>query len=180
MVGTLIDIAKTLGGIAGIAALGWRFVEESTGYLHIALKIDGPAEESNRVTALTTIENKRTRKMKMSNTLLLVSPEAMSPIEASRIVARTSGYSGQLDYTNDIEKLRLDNPVYVDGCAVIPLHFYFSENVRVGNEMLTYRAPVDVSRLLLDTEYSVRFYIFGERRLHRSVQDGFYNRRKSN
>ena len=141
---TLIEIVKTLGGIAGTVALGWRFIEESTGYLHIALKIEGPAEKSGRVTALTTIENKRTRKMKISNALLLISPEAISPVEATRIVARTSGYPGPLDYTNDIEKLRLDDSVYVDGCAVIPLHFYFSENVRVGNETLTYRAPVDV------------------------------------
>ena len=174
MRGSMNDIGewiKLLGGLAGLAALAWRIVDEFGSYLRIAVKADLPKDDW--VTVLATVDNKGNRPKDVSYAFLLVGPESESPMESARIVARKVGYDGVLRYTNDLANLSLEAPVYADGRAFIPLVFFYSENVRIGDETLTYRVPVDVRQLRAGLPYAVRFFVFPKGRLHRSTHDCF-------
>jgi len=162
---------KLLGGLAGLAALAWRIVDEFGSYLRITVKADAPKD--GWVTVLTTVDNKGNRPTDVSYAFLLVGPESESPVESARIVARKVGYNGVLRYTNHLADLNLGEPVYADGRAFIPLVFFYSENVRIGDETLTYRVPVDVRQLTAGLPYSARFFVFPQWRLHRSTHDCF-------
>lgn len=122
---------------------------------------------------LTTVDNKGNWPKDVSNAFLLVGPEGETPLESGGVVARAVGYDGVLRYTNHLGRLNLEAPVYADGRAFIPLVFFYRENVRVGDETLTYRVPVDVRQLRAGLPYSVRFFVFSKGRLHRSTHDCF-------
>lgn len=170
---TIGDLIKLLGGLAGIAALVWRVFDEFGAYLRISLKVDGPKD--GWITALTAVENKGNRAKNIAYAVLLVGPESEDPISSARRVAAGAEYSGDLESTNQLEFFRLDHPVYTEGRALIPLPFYYSENIDVADETLTYRAPIDSRRLEPEIPYAVRFFVFCEGRLHRSTHDAFIN-----
>ncbi|MDP3010786.1 MAG: hypothetical protein Q8N30_17175 [Methylococcales bacterium] len=54
-----IELAKFLGGIAGVVALVWRIFDEFSGYLRIGLKTE--QVKNGWIFVLTTIENKGNR-----------------------------------------------------------------------------------------------------------------------
>lgn len=165
------EILKTLGAVAGIAAFVWRLVDEFGSFLRISLKIDGPT--NGWITVLTCVDNRSNRGKEISNALILVGPEAESPLATAALLNATIQSGGDLRYTNDLEHLRVDRPVFTQGRGMIPLTFYFAENVDIGDETLTYRAPIPVDQLLRGTPYSVRFFLFSKGRLHRSTQECF-------
>jgi len=167
----LTEWIKLLGGLAGLTAQAWRIVDEFGSYLRIAVKAEVPRE--GWVTVLTTVDNKGNRPKDVSYAFLLVGPESESPVESASVVARAVGYDGVLQYTNHLGNLRLKAPVYAGGRAFIPLVFFYSENVRIGDETLTYRVPVEVGQLSAGLPYSVRFFVSPQGRLHRSTHDCF-------
>jgi len=168
----LEEAIKLIGGILGIIAFFWKIADEFFSYLHIAVK----AEKDNQgiVTALATVENKSRRRKNIAYALILIGPEDESPVETAGMLATKIGTGIQIKYTNDIEHLRTDKPVYLDdGRAFIPLPFFYSEQVDIGDEVLTYRCLIDTTRIPKETPYSIRFFVFGKGRLHRSTQDMF-------
>lgn len=170
---TLPEWIKVLGGAAGIAALVWRFIDEFGTYLRIQVEIEAP--KSGWCTVLTTVENKSNRAKHLSYAFLLIAPEAENPLDSAKALAVAIRYGGPVRFTNDFELLRAGTPTYDDGRALIPLPFYYLENVNIVDEALTYRAPVDVKQLRDQIPYAVRFYIFGRGRLHRSTHESFIN-----
>jgi hypothetical protein len=174
----LAEWLKVLGGIAGLIALVWRFVDEFGAYLRISVEVSGVAE--GRTTVLVTIDNKGNRPKEISYACLLLGPESERPIETANILVPGTQYKEKqhkekLTVTNEIQFLRAESPVYIDGRALIPLPFFYSENVDIADETLTYRSPIDAERLAPNSFYAARFYVFAENRLHRSTQDCFYN-----
>ena len=162
---------KLLGGLAGLTALAWRMWDEFSSYLRIAVKAESPKDDW--VTVLTTVDNKGSRAKDLSYAFLLLGPEGESPVESAQIIARKLGHDSMPRYTNDLWTLRVEVPVYADGRALIALVFFYLENVRIGDETLTYRVPVDLRQLKAGLPYSVRFFVFPKRRLHRSTHDCF-------
>jgi hypothetical protein len=69
--------------------------------------------------------------------LLLVGPEAENPIETAQVIADAIGNDLDINYTNDLEKSRVDEPKYEKGRALIPVSFYYLENLAVSDETLT-------------------------------------------
>jgi hypothetical protein len=171
----IVEWIKLLGGLAGLAALAWRFIDEFGSYLRITVEAQVPKD--GWVTVLTIVDNKGNRPKDLSYAFLLAEPESESPVESATIIAKKAGYNGTLRYTNDFWKLRPAGPVYEDGRAFIPLGFFYSENVRIGDETLTYRAPIDVGHLGAGLPYAVRFFVFPKGRLHRSTHDCFVTER---
>jgi hypothetical protein len=165
------EILKTLGALAGVAAFAWRLVDEFGAYLRISLKIEASA--NGWVTVLTCVENRSNRAKDISYALLLVGPESESPLATAALLEATIKSGRQLQFTNDLAHLRVEGPVFVQGRGLIPLPYYFSENVAIGDETLTYRVPIPVDGLSPGTPYSVRFFLFAEGRLHRSTQECF-------
>lgn len=164
---------KILGALAGFAAFMWRLLDEAISYLRISVKADGPSE--GWASALTSVENKSSRPKKLKYTFLLVGPEEECPLETAQYLLKCMDSTIALHCTNDLLMMRACAPVYSEGRALIPLPFYYSENVGIGDETLTYRAVIDASRLLGGKPYSVRFFLFEDGRLHRTTHDSFVN-----
>ena len=147
-------------------------MHEFGSYLRISVSVDGPQDDW--FTFLTTIENKGNRPKYLANAFLLVGPEAESPVQTALHVIRSVGNLEMLAFTNDLAEIRLPSTTYCKGRAIIPLTFYYSENVRIGDEILTYRAPLSATKLS-PGPCAVRFFIFQKGRLLRSTQDCFIN-----
>lgn len=166
---------KLLGAIAGTitgtAALAWRIIDEFGSFLRISLKVEAPKD--GWTTALTTVENKGYRPKKISYALLLVGPEGEQPIQTARTLAKKAGFSGQLDHTNDLEHFRVSATVDAQNRYLIPLPYYYSENVDIADETLCYRVPIPVASFEPGKPFAVRLFVFANGRLHRSTQDAF-------
>ncbi len=165
----IVEGIKLVGGLAGLTALGFKVYEELVGYLKVKVQVDG---KDKFYSVLTEIENtsKWSRK-KIDNAFLIISPENSDLIETGVKVAKQLNLDDYIENTNDFEKLTGELSVYFDNqFAFIPLDFYYSENIAIGDEKLTYRCSVDKTKLKPGS-YSVRFFIYGESRYHRSTQD---------
>lgn len=136
------------------------------------MKVDGPKD--GWITVLTTVENKGTRSKRLDYALLLIGPEEESPIETTN----------KLSEMDDLEEVTCTNDiVYLYGGGhrtiqqkdriLIPLPFFFSENVVIGDETLTYRTPIFVKNFSPSSSFSVRLFVADNKRLHRSTQDCF-------
>jgi hypothetical protein len=162
-------ILAVLGAITGTVALGWRVVDEFGSFLRISLKVDPP--RGGWMTALTAIENKGNRSKPVSYAMLLIGPESESPIKTAKILATQAGYEGQIRDTNDLELFVVHEVVAVGGRRLIPLPFYYSENIDIADEGLTYRAAINIENFAPATPYAIRFFVFAAGWLHRSTHD---------
>ena len=166
----IVEGIKLIGGFAGLAALGFKIYEELIGYLKIKVQVDS---KDKIYSILTEIENtSKWSKKKIDNAFLIISPENTNLIDTGVKIAKQLKLDEEnIINTNDFEKLNGKQSVYLDSqIAFIPLDFYYSENIAIGDEKLTYRCSVDKTKLK-SGNYSVRFYIYGEKRYHRSTQD---------
>jgi hypothetical protein len=164
-----IEGIKLFGGMAGLFTLGWKILEEFKTYLRLKVEV---SFDNKRYTVLTEIENNnKLKNKKIENAFLLISPEKSDLISIGKAVAENLQISQKITSTNNFEYLRSDKPLYLNNkIAFIPLNFYYAENIAIGDEKLTYRCSIDANQLEKGI-YSIRFYIFGERRYHRSTQD---------
>lgn len=169
---TIIDIVGLIGGLLGIVAFIWRVRDQLQSYLHLALHVEYD-KRGGVATALATVENKGTRRKNLDYALLLIGPESESPIKTAQEIAAVVGIDLQISSTNDVvEHLRMDEPIYTHtGRALIPLPFFYSEQVRIADETLTYKTLIDPTKMKKGEPYAVRFFIAEKRRLHRSTQD---------
>lgn len=168
------DLFHTLGSLVGTAAFLWRVFDEFGSYLRISIKVEGP--ESGWVTVLSTVDNKGTRRKRLTWAFLLIGPETESPICTANILLKNSGLLVSISYTNDLFRLKEtigDSCLKCDGRALIPLPFFYSENIAVGDETLTYKSPVNVGEFPTSSPFSVRLFVSDHRRLHRSTHDCF-------
>jgi hypothetical protein len=175
-VSDIVEIVKILGGVAGIVALVWRFIDEFGTWIRISVKVSGLSD--GWISALTMADNKGNRPKPIEFACLLVGPEDENPVETATTLATTLDLKVLINHTNDIEMLKNAScvPFYSNGRALLPLPFYYSENIDIADETLTYRAPIDTSKLNPGVAYSVRFFIFLKGRLHRSTHDSFFNK----
>lgn len=174
-----------IGGICGIVAYAARLRDEHRGYLRISVQASQLDEHT--VTVLTTVTNNSTRPKELDYALLLIGPESIGTGVATI-------WGPTIDCTNAIIRLRSqsgnDLPLYrrQDGAALIPLPFYYSENIGIADETLSYRATIDTIGWP-NGAYSVRFFLFPKSRrpfalrppqldLHRTSQDLFVLQRK--
>jgi hypothetical protein len=170
------EIISIVGCVLGILTFLWRLYDEFfNSYLHIDIQADQSSTEN--ITVLTRVINKGLRKKKISYAVLVLGPQEENPAQTVAALTQHSNQSIAITHTNDIVRLKQlinDSSVYDDyGRGVIPLPFFYSEQVQIADETLTYRAFVDTINCSSKSVYSVRFYIFTEGRLHRSTHDLF-------
>jgi Na+/citrate or Na+/malate symporter len=168
-----VEAAKVLGAIAGAAAFAWKVYDEFGNYVHISLKVE---QSGGTLSALTTVENKGNRPKSIDYSFLLIGPYAESPVETGRKIANSISFGSGfvIKYSNHLKNLTVGEPKYSEnGRAIIPLPFFYSEQADIGDEELSYRAILDTTQFTAGDVYSVRFFIFGKRRLHRSTHDAF-------
>jgi hypothetical protein len=168
-----VEAAKVLGAVAGATAFGWKVYDEFGNYIHISLKVE---QSQGTLSALATVENKGNRPKRIAYSFLLIGPYGESPVETGRKIADGISFESGfvIKYTNHLRNLAVGEPRYAaDGRAIVPLPFFYSEQTNIADEELSYRAIFDRAHFTLGSAYSVRFYIFGKWRLHRSTHDGF-------
>lgn len=168
----MLETFKIVGSLLGILAFGWKVWDFFATYLHIGLTVD--VDDGRTISAKTIVDNKGSRSKKIDNALLLIGPESESPIETFNQLFKSIGNERKVISTNEIAETKLEEQCSDNnGRAIIPLSFYYSENVSVGDEQLSYRAPINSDGIEAGKTYSVRFFVYGEGRLHRSTHDSF-------
>ena len=160
---------KLIGGLAGLVALGWKIFEELKSYLRIKVEVK---TEGDNYSVLTEIENaNKISSKKIDNAFILISPEKGNLIKAGKSVAERLNINEAIESTDEFKFLVSNESIYIDNRIIfIPLEFYYDENIDIADEKLTYRCFIDKTKLNKG-QYSVRFYIYGEKRYHRSTQD---------
>jgi hypothetical protein len=169
------DLFQAAGSLAGVFALLWRIRDEFGSYLRISLKVS-PPEDNNWITILSTLDNKGLQRKNLEWACLLIGPETESPIETTKLILNASGIVREIRYTNDLFSIKNSCPfpgLMFDCRALIPLPFFYSENIAIGDETLTYKSPVNISRFPKHVPISVRLFVFGRGRLHRSTHTCF-------
>jgi hypothetical protein len=165
-------IGALVGAVTGTTALGWRLYDEFGNYIHMSIKVE---QSEGILSAMSAVENKGNRPKPIDYSFLLIGPHNEDPMETGRALAKHLSFEDlSIESTNDLRHLEVSEPKYMDGGrALIPLEFYYSENVDIADEQLTYRVILDASQFEVGSAYSVRFYIFNDQRLHRSTHDAF-------
>ena len=165
--GTVTTIIAIIGGTLGIISFIWKVIEARLQYLYINLDL---SVVEGFVLAATIVENKGSQGKKIENAIMLVGPEHECPVETANLLLPDS----DIECTNDLEFVKIDKAKYDDaGRAVIPVTFYFNENVNIADERIGYEVPIDTDKVASGVPYAVRFFIFGEKKLHRSTQKTF-------
>lgn len=165
--GTATAIFSISGGILGIVSFVWRIIEVRRQYLHINLDL---SVIDRFVLASTAVENKGSLTKKIENAIILIGPENECPLQTAKSLLPDQN----IEQTNDFEFVKLKNAKYDDtGRAFIPVTFYYNENVDIADERIGYDVPINIEKVSKGIPYSVRFFIFGENKLHRSTEKTF-------
>jgi hypothetical protein len=172
----IVTILSLLGGFAGAITLVWRIFDTFRSYLHIEISTE--LIDVSLVRFRTVVENKNLTAKKLASAFLVIGPENETPAETVKKLLNNN-FS---DYTEMVrlvtEEIRVNHDPRVDpqaGRALIPLPYYFTENVDIADEKLSFEKTLDCS-LFPKGNYSVRFYIEGAPRLHRLVHAVFHVR----
>jgi hypothetical protein len=167
----MLESLKIVGVLLGVAAFVWRIHDLFVAYLHVALEI---SQSNGNVFAKATVENKSLMRKRIDNALLLVGPESESPEETFNCVSKENEWGITVIYTNDIASHRVKKMAVASrGRQVVPLSFFYSENVAIADECLSYCAPLSLENVEQGVPYSVRFFVWDKARLHRSTHNCF-------
>ena len=167
----MLESLKIVGALLGIAAFVWKVHDLFVAYLHIALEI---SQSKDNVFATATVENKSLLRKRIDNALLLVGPESESPLETFKRVSDENAWGITATSTNDIAAHRIEGTAVASkGRQVVPLSFFYSENLAIADERLSYCAPLSLESVEAGVPYSVRFFVSGKERLHRSTHNCF-------
>lgn len=163
-------VAAVLALVVSIYTLRRQQSVEHSAYITLALALE--RFDDNRLIARTSIANHSPTVKNIDVVRLLVCPQSEPPE-----VACTTLMSGAVETTithlRDIGALELPHAISDDHRLLVPLHYYTVENEEVADEVLTYDAILDVSRLTPGDEYAVRMLLYGPSRLHRVVHRAF-------
>lgn len=167
LLGTLATIITIIGSTLGIIVFIRKAIVPRLQYLYINLEL---SVVEGFVLAATIVENKGSQGKKIENAIILVGPEHECLVKTANLLLPDS----DIKYTNDLEFVEIDEAKYDDaGRAVIPVTFYFNENVNIADERIGYDVPINTDKVANGVPYAVRFFIFGEKKLHRSTQKTF-------
>ena len=167
----MLDVLKIVGAFLGIIAFIWKVVDLFSSYLYIHLDL---SKSGSFILAKTTVENKSLLQKKIDNAILLVGPENENPIDTYNQLVTANGIEFTANYTNDIASNHLQETICDEqGRMMIPLEYFYSENVAIGDERLSYSVPMQNDSFEVGVPYSVRFFIWDKKRLHRSTHDCF-------
>ncbi len=167
----MLEVLKTIGAVLGTIAVGWNIASLFRAYLHIHLDLNHCGDF---LLAKATVENRSSKKKTIDNALLLVGPEDENPVETYKQLIQITGSMPTATCTNNIAGTLLAEPVDDGhGRMLIPLDFFYSENQAIADERLSYVAPFQTASFQKGVPYSVRFFVWQKKRLHRSTHSCF-------
>ena len=171
---TLLDVLALFGGTLGIIAFLWRVWDEFGSYLYLGLEIK--TDVPGYAVAVARVENSGRRNKRLSAAFLLVGPFVEEPVQTYNRIAASAGLA-EARYTNDILRSNASRTLVIDKGMrqLIPLSFFTSENVRVGDEKLACSIPIKLEAVHYEGPHSVRLMVGADARwiprLHRSVHN---------
>jgi hypothetical protein len=141
----------------GLLSFLWIVWYEVKTYLRICVN-------SSNNSVITSITNRSIFKREISNSFIIISKSDNDFLDELKKLFPQK----EINYTNDLKDIKEksnNEKIYF-----IPVDFYYSENVRIADEDLSY--SVDLEPLNIpDGSYEVRFFVFPKaKRLHRSSQ----------
>lgn len=112
----------------------------------------------------TQVVNKSGEDKEIDYSFLLITKQDEDILSNFNIITKYLDLKSDISATNDFNCIKnyINNPLFINNSiAIIPLSFYFSENIKIGNENPSYTYSFDNNEAKLKTGiYSVRFYIF--------------------
>ena len=168
--------ASWVSAVAAMVALGFSLYTfrrqrrvESGSYLVLALALSRVSPD--RIIASTSLENRSPDAKNLDVVFLLVSREDETPTDALNAILRDGDHGEVVDIQDfGVATKGLRAQCSADDRQYVRLEYYTVENSEVGDEILTYDAVLDASKLHSGAAYSVRLFLYGEDRLHRVVQ----------
>lgn len=170
----LLDVLSAVGGILGGISFFWRIWDEFGSYLILDLEIK--TDVPGYAVAVATVENTRQRTKALNAAFLLIGPFDEDPVTTYNEIAASADLVAAR-FTNDILSADVSRQIVIDEGRrqLIPLTFFTSENVSIGDERLHCCVPIKLAAAHYSGPHSVRLLISGDsrwfRRLHRSVHD---------
>lgn len=145
-------------------------LKEKDKYLNISVNVQN---HNGYVSIKTQVFNHTNEPQKIAYAFLLIS-EQENWTNVTNLVNQKYGLGVQ--YTNDFQKLEgfIEEPLWIPKMGgIIPLGFYYKENIRIANENPSFVYSFNNKEVLLpEGIYSVRFYIFPkDERYHRTTVD---------
>lgn len=196
--GALIGL---VGGILGGIAFFWRYRARYSGHLLVSVECE---KFGATQTVLTQVENKHEMPKEIDFACLLVGPETEHSLDTLwNIATELNSASGgvftikvadlnryRAIWTVLYQTIRAATlppgastspplstflPFQANGRALIPLPFYYDDNVDIADETLRFRLSVSAAGLRSGEAYSVRFIVIprGNDNLERFTQDLF-------
>ena len=160
----VIKIVTILGGLLGIIAFFWNVINAYKSFLRLEVEVKNI---NSNLLIKTKIINTSKKSKNLTSAFLLINPEQDDPI-----ISMNSLFPNlKAKYTNDFKLIGESTNIYEKNLAFIPLLFFTSEQVRIGDEEITYTSSVDSDHFDKKKKYSVRFFVFAKKRYHRSTQD---------
>lgn len=155
---TLLEVLAVGGGILGIITFLWRVWDEFGSYLFLGMEIR--TDVPGYAVVVAKLENSGRRNKNLSAAYLLVGPYAENPVWTYNKIATSAGLA-EARYTNDIVRSKASSTLVIDEGIrqLIPLPFFTSENVSVGDEKLACSVPIKLEAAHYTGPYSVRLLV---------------------
>jgi hypothetical protein len=160
------DIIGVIGGVLGAVAFFWKIGDALIAYLHIDLKLEkvSSADGSSDMTALATIENKGSIAKPLHYAALLIGPEGEDFETMAKSIVKEAypDTKDSLNYLNTMFQQRAEKPIFTRDKhrALIPLPFFFRDQIQIGNEVIKYRCPINENEFDGQNSYTVIFFVF--------------------
>ncbi len=123
----------------------------------------------------TKVINKSGENKDIDFSFLLITQQSEDIIEQANQIANFKELNRVFDCSNDFNEFKsfIEEPIFINKrIGLVPLDFYFSENIAIGNENPAYTYSFDNTKIKLDKGiYSVRFFIYPKVGYHRSTVD---------
>ena len=125
----------------------------------------------------TQVFNKSTENKSIEFSFILINQQEQDIIEVVNKVFENVDSEKKVEYSNEFNELKdvIDKPMFFEeSYGIIPLDFYFLENVQIGNESPSFTFSFNNDEYSLKKGiYTARFFIFPEEGYHRSTADNF-------
>lgn len=176
------DTKSLISQYAGVLVTGIGFILAIYQYFHSENKkqkdyldlIVETKTDNDYYSIKTQVLNKSGEIKDIVYAFALITPQDENIVNAIQTLVTFKQWDIEIKCSNHFFKLKeeITSLLLFEKMVIIPLSFYYSENIRIGNENPCYTYSFDNKTIGLDKGiYSVRFFIYPKIGYHRSTVD---------
>jgi hypothetical protein len=163
------DTLQSIGAILAFVTFAWRIAEGLMSHVKLDIEIQEvviPSNNRHPITAVLKIQNDGKASKLIHYAAMIIVPSGVSLREAAdRILGGTNKGTVQRFQRDPIELLSsarsLTRMTSSDNAiTLVPLPFFFSEQMTIGNEVVKQRVELDTSSLDPSIDYTVFFVAY--------------------